>query len=255
MVILRQASSCKGRFYCYPQESRQGEQESLLPCRVFITRSKATSVTLIVYVFLCESVENMVDEGGPTIHHDCNPQVSLRFLAGRQLAAGTGEADSGLGVDGTHVVNSGNNREKMLKEITGVSELPDVIPRIVPDCESAHKVSPILQAQVQSPMANRCYIQDHTRFSGRLRDRWDEKFQKSDAVGALLQVGSKYLRSNRCRELGNRGQYLHNRVEEAGVTNVRKSTREEWSWHRLIRTPGSQRLLEARPLITRLLAP
>ena len=132
MVILRQASSCKGRFYCYPQESRQGEQESLLPCRVFITRSKATSVTLIVYVFLCESVENMVDEGGPTIHHDCKSQVSLRFLAGRHLAAGTGEADSGLGVDGTHVVNSGNNREKMLKEITGVSELPDGIP-----CRSA----------------------------------------------------------------------------------------------------------------------
>ncbi len=147
--------------------------------------------------------------------------VTHSILASRQRSAGTRRSDSRLGVDGTHESHCRNDREEVLEEVTRISIVSHFVPRIIFGCKPEHKIFPVTLIHVPVPLANRSNIQDHTRDRRVAQSLGrDEKLQKRHVIRAVLVVRWKRLRHDRGYKLGDQCQYLHDRVEEAGITNV-----------------------------------
>jgi hypothetical protein len=107
--------------YCNSGEPRKGEDKTLLVCGALVTGLKVAHVPLIADRVWCQKVEDMVDEGICAIHHKCEPQVPHCILTDRHHATSTGKSDRRPEVDGKHAFHSWNNREEMLKKVTGIS--------------------------------------------------------------------------------------------------------------------------------------
>ena len=135
LVSIRwQGGSCPGGSYCNSEEPREGEDRTLLVCGALVTRLKVAHVALIADRVRCQSVEDMVDEGVCAIHHNCEPQVPHCILTDRHHATSTGISDRRPEVDGKHALHSWNNREEMLKEVTGISVVPNSVPSRMLGC-------------------------------------------------------------------------------------------------------------------------